>query len=93
METHRFSARPARYRPPPWKSIFSFWPTSGLTLSSTVNMYGAQFGTDKIAHLFQQGYDYYQIIGRAVAEGKTPAEAERAAIAWGQRSERTYYGT
>jgi hypothetical protein len=32
METHRFSAKPARYRPPPWKSIFSFWPTSGLAL-------------------------------------------------------------
>lgn len=93
IETNKFSARPARYRPPPWKSIFSFWPTSGLALSSTVNMYGSQFGTDKIAHLFQQGYDYYKIVEREVAEGKTAGDAERAALAWGQKTERTFFGT
>jgi len=64
-----------------------------LTISPTVNMYGSEFGTDKIAHLFQQGYTYYKISHHALAEGATPEEATAKAVRWGQKSERTFFGT
>jgi len=60
-------------------------PGVALTISPTVNPYGSEFGTDKIAHLFQQGYTYYKSYRRALAEGATPAEATTKAIRWGQK--------
>jgi len=93
MESHEFKAQPARYKTGYRKSIFYIVPTNYLTISKTVNLYGAQFGTDKIAHFFQQGYDYYKIYDRPLKNGSTINEAERKAVRWGQKTERTYYGT
>lgn len=93
METHRFKAQPARFKTGYGKSIYALVPTNYLTVSPTVNLYGAEFGTDKIAHFFQQGYDYYKIYHRALAKGASPDEAVKKAIRWGQTTERTYYGT
>ena len=93
MDTHHFHSQPARYRTSYWKSIFLFLPTICFTISPTVKLYGADFGTDKIAHFFQQGYSYYKIYNRALAEGATPEEATRKAVRWGQRTEQTIFGT
>ena len=93
MDSHRFVAQPARYRTSYWKSIFILNPIIALTISPTVNLYGSEFGTDKIAHIFQQGYTYYKMYRRALAEGATPLEARERAVGWGQKSERTFYGT
>ena len=93
MDSRHFLAQPARYRTSYWKSIFILNPGIALTISPTVNLYGSEFGTDKIAHIFQQGYTYYKIYHRALAEGATPAEAAAKAVRWGQKSERTFYGT
>jgi len=93
MDSHHFGAQPARYRTSFWKSIFILNPGVALTVSPTVNVYGSEFGTDKIAHVFQQGYTYYKIYRRALAEGSTSAEATARAVRWGQKSERTFYGT
>jgi hypothetical protein len=93
MESHHFVGQPARYKTSFPKSIYAVVPTNYLTISPTVNIYGAQFGTDKIAHFFQQGYGYYRIYNRALAQGSAPDEAARKAISWGQMSERTFYGT
>jgi hypothetical protein len=93
MDSHHFLAQPARYRTSLWKSIFILNPGVALTISPTVNLYGSEFGTDKIAHIFQQGYTYYKLYHRALAEGATPAEATDKAVRWGQKSERTFYGT
>jgi hypothetical protein len=93
MDSHHFLAQPARYRTSFWKSIFILNPGVALTISPTVNLYGSEFGTDKIAHLFQQGYTYYKIYRQALAAGATPAEAMARAVQWGQKSERTFYGT
>ncbi|MGI8786234.1 MAG: hypothetical protein ACR2HG_00550 [Pyrinomonadaceae bacterium] len=92
MESHRFNARPARYKTDYSDSIFAVFPTDYLTISSTVNLYGSEFGTDKIAHIFQQGYTYYRINERGLAENLSSAEAIKRAIEWGQKSERTFYG-
>lgn len=93
MDSHHFLSQPARYRTSYLKSIFILLPHIALTISPTVRLYGSEFGTDKIAHLFQQGYTYYKIYHRALAVGATPAEATARAVRWGQRSERTFYGT
>ena len=93
MDLHHFRGQPARYRTSFFKSIFLPWPTTSMTVSPTVNMYGSQFGTDKIAHLFQQGYSYYKIYARALSEGKTAEEATQQAVRWGQKTEREIFGT
>jgi hypothetical protein len=93
VDLHHFAGQPARYRTGYLKSIFIYLPTIALTVSPTVNLYGSQFGTDKIAHLFQQGYSYYKIYGRAINAGATAGEATQKAVSWGKMTERTYYGT
>ena len=93
MDSHHFREQPARYRTSYVKSIFVLFPPIALTISPTVNMYGSEFGTDKIAHLFQQGYTYYKIYHRALSAGYTSEEATAKAVRWGQKSERTFFGT
>lgn len=92
MNSHRFRSQPARYKTSYKDSIFVLVPSNYLTISPTVNMYGSQFGTDKIAHFFQQGYAYYKIYERALAKGSTPNDAHEKAVRWGKTSERTYFG-
>lgn len=93
MEKHQFVNQPARYKPGYKDSIYFLFPTNYIGLSSTVNLYGAEFGTDKIAHLYQQGYSYYEIYRRELRKGKSSTEATKTAVRWGQKTERTYYGT
>ena len=93
MESHEFIGQPARYKTSFKKSIFYVFPTDYFGISSTVNLYGVQFGTDKIAHIFQQGYTYYKIYNRAGTKGLTPQQSAEKAIKWGKSTERTYYGS
>ena len=92
MESHQFKAQPARYKTSLKTSIYATFPSNYLTISETVNLYGAQFGTDKIAHIFQQGYTYLGIYERAIAKGLSKEAATKKACDWGRRSERTFYG-
>ena len=93
MNKHEFRGQPSRYKTSYRKSIFVLLPTNYLTLSPTVNMYGAQFGVDKIEHIFQQGYTYYRIYEDAVAKGSKPEDAIKKAVKWGRTSERTFFGS
>lgn len=97
METwtvkHRFQNKPARYKVGFWRSLFLLSPVNSITSSATVNLYSSEFGTDKITHYFQQGYTYYKIYNRALAEGASPDEARRRAVRWGQKTENTIYGS
>lgn len=93
MESHEFFGQPARYKTSFRDSIFFVFPSDYIGISSTVNLYGVNFGTDKIAHIFQQGYSYYKIYDSALAKGLTPEEAEKKAVKWGKFTEHTYYGT
>jgi len=95
VNSHRFRAQPARYKTSYRDSIFVWIPTDYLTISPTVNIYGTHFGTDKIAHFFQQGYQYYyyRTAGKEIAKGRSAKDAEAKAVAWGGWTENTYYGT
>jgi hypothetical protein len=63
-----------------------------LTISETVKLYGVELGTDKIAHIFQQGYTYYRMAERARAKAAPPTEATGKAVRWGKMTEKTFYG-
>ena len=93
MESHQFKAQPARYKTNFQSSIYFVFPIDYIGISATVNLYGINFGTDKIAHIFQQGYSYYKIYNRALAKGLTPDESAKKAVSWGKLTEHTYYGT
>lgn len=93
MNRHKFRGQPARYTPGYSESIYAIFPTNYFTISPTVKIYGVEMGTDKIAHIFQQGYTYYRIYAEAVAKGAAPKAATARAVKWGRQSEHTYYGT
>lgn len=93
MNTHQFRSQPARYKTSYRQSIYVSLPTDYLTISPTVKMYGSSFGTDKIAHIFREGYKYYRIYEQALAKGLNADDAVRKAVSWGRMTENTYYGT
>ncbi len=93
INSHKFRAQPARYKTNYRDSIYVWIPTDYLTISPTVNIYGVHLGTDKIAHFFQQGYQYHRIAERYRAKGLPLQAAEAKAISWGRMTENTYYGT
>lgn len=93
INSHKFRSQPARYKTSYRDSIFVTIPTDYLTISPTVNIYGTHLGTDKIAHFFQQGYQYYRLAGRQIAKGSSIQAAEAKAVSWGRMTENTYYGT
>lgn len=92
MESHRFKAQPARFKTSFGRSIYRASPILYLTISETVRLYGVELGTDKIAHIFQQGYTYYRIVERARAKKISYAEGVRRAVNWGRMTEKTFYG-
>jgi len=61
-------------------------------LSPTVNVYGTYLGTDKVGHVFQQGYEYFEAYRKAEAKGRTPEQAARAAMQVGVGQEHGFFG-
>lgn len=92
LNSHKFTSTPARFKTSFAESIFVLKPVNYTTMSPTVKIDGIEFGTDKLDHFFQQGYQYYKIYNKAVAKGATPTEAAKKAISWGKKTERTYFG-
>lgn len=93
LESHKFNVQPAKFKPSYRKSLFVFYPTSYFELASTIKMFDAQFGTDKISHLFQQGYDYYKTYNKSINKGLSAKLATEKAIKFGQKTERGIFGT
>jgi hypothetical protein len=60
--------------------------------SPTVRLYGLDLGTDKIGHLFQQGYEYLSRYEDALAKGVDEASARAAAVKYGVLTELGLYG-
>ncbi len=92
LESHEFAAQPARFKSSFAKSVHITAPFNYLTISPTIRMYDTEFGTDKIAHIFQQGFDYYTRYRKSLSTGATEEQATRKAVKWGQMTERTYFG-
>jgi hypothetical protein len=92
INSHQFESNPARFKTSYVDSIYLVLPANYLTISPTVKMFGIEFGSDKLEHLFQQGYSYYKLRNDAKTKGIEGEEAITAAVEWGKRTERTYYG-
>ncbi len=92
IEAHQFENPNSRYKQAFAESIYVTAPLNAATLSSTIRMYEVEFGTDKIAHIFQQGFDYFEIYQAARRKGQSEDFAIKKAIKWGQMTENTYFG-
>lgn len=81
----------------PWKTVywlvFSTFPPALIGLAPTINLYNYYFGTDKLGHFFMQGHSYYKIYSFLLKRGKTPEQAHRVMISYGQVIEHSYMGT
>ncbi len=93
-----FGARNVRFQPSYTDSIYA-WVFSPVPFalaapaqSPTVRMYGIDFGTDKLGHLFQQGYEYYNLYAGARGRGADEASAAATAVRYGVLSENGIYG-
>jgi uncharacterized small protein (DUF1192 family) len=88
----KFAKQPDRFKPSYGESIYKLNLADYLTQSPTINMWGVDLGFDKIEHFLQEGHKYYKIAEGSRLRGRSGKEAVRAAINWGQLSERTFYG-
>jgi hypothetical protein len=81
----------------PWKTVywlvFSQSPLFVIGLAPTINMYGYYFGTDKLNHFFMQGHTCYKLYLYCLTLGKSPEQARKIMVTFGQILEQTYLGT
>lgn len=92
LNTHKFEHEPSRYKAPYSESIYWELPINYATLSPTIRMYGVEFGTDKLDHMFQQGYTYFRKYTAARNQGRSDGEALKKAVKWGGSTENFFYG-
>ena len=92
VNSHEFHSNPSRFKTSYLRSIYVVLPVNYLTISPTVEMFGTEFGSDKLEHFFQQGYSYYKIRNAASAKGTEAEEAIGEAVEWGKMTVRTYSG-
>lgn len=93
IRSHKFSHVPSQYKSDYMHSIYTLLPTNYITISPTVRLFGAEFGTDKIDHFFQQGHTYYSVRRKYLKRGLDKRQAEERAVRWGRRTEKTYFGS
>jgi hypothetical protein len=91
-----FPGRNVRFEPSLDESIytgtFSPFLLTHLFDVPTVRLYGIDLGTDKISHIFQEGYEYYKRYADARERGMDEAAAIASAIEFGVGEERGLYG-
>ena len=67
-------------------------PITIQMLSPTIHLHRVYFGTDKLGHFFEQGYEYYEEYRTELARSRDETLAVRKAIRHGVTQEKTYYG-
>ncbi len=60
--------------------------------SPTIRLYGVDLGTDKIGHIFQQGYEYFSLYVDARMGGAEDGAALAKAVSYGVLTELGLYG-
>ncbi|PKG40169.1 hypothetical protein [Psychromonas sp. Urea-02u-13] len=69
-----------------------FLHPSHFIFSSTIKLYDIEIGMDKLGHLFNEGFQYYQHFNQAKAEGDSDQVALAKSVTWGMETEDSYYG-
>lgn len=63
-----------------------------FVFASTIKAYGIHFGVDKIGHIFNQGFQYYEIFEKSLAAGMDQNQAAKKAMDWGIETEDGIFG-
>lgn len=69
-----------------------FLHPSHFIFSSTIKLYGIDIGMDKLGHVFNEGFQYYQHFEHAKSEGDSDQVALAKSVTWGTETEDSYYG-
>jgi hypothetical protein len=69
-----------------------FDPGMWMPIVPTIEVNGVRIGTDKLSHFISSGWTYYKSYQRAFKNGKSPLEAERAAVRRGVIEEKLILG-
>lgn len=93
-----FPGRNVRFQTGYSESIYAFvfapvpFALMPAASSPTVRLYGLDLGTDKIGHIFQQGYEYFNLYEDARAGGAEESAALAKAVKYGVLTELGLYG-
>ncbi len=92
-----YGTRNVRFTPSYFDTIysgaFSPYPLAHITTNCpTIRLYGVYVGTDKPGHIFQQGYEYFNMYEDARAGGADEKAAIARAVAYGVLTEKGIYG-
>jgi len=93
---HDFEAQPEKYEIGYGDSVFGasaiFKPLLIVALAPSIRVYGTDMGTDKIGHIFQQGYEYFKVYDDQLEHEKSREKALAAAVKSGVGKEKSVYG-
>jgi len=67
-------------------------PGTWMPYTPTIEIAGVRMGTDKVSHFVSSGWTYFREYERGLADGQTPAEAERRAVRRGLLEESLVLG-
>jgi len=89
-----FERQPMKFDPWPRESVYGtiYRPILMVIISPTVNFNGIYFGTDKLGHLFEQGYEYYEVFTEEMKNSGDEAAAYRKAVKLGIDQENGFFG-
>lgn len=86
------------YVPSKFKNIYAYAgfhriiSSSFFVFCSSLKMYGIYLGVDKLGHMFNQGFEYYQRYHQELLTTENPKEAMKSVIDWGRSTENGMYG-
>lgn len=96
IERRRFDVQPSFSSPGFKNSIYGrtghVRPWLLIAVRPTVNMFGVEFGLDKISHFFQQGYEYYEAYTAELMRTGDERSASRHVVGLGISQEMKGFG-
>jgi hypothetical protein len=89
-----FDRQPMKFDPWPGESVYGtiYRPILMVIISPTINVNGVYFGSDKLGHVFEQGYQYYEVFTKEMKESGDEAAAYRKAVKLGIDQENGFFG-
>lgn len=89
---------PVTYTASRFNTIYSYSglqrgiPTSYMMFASTMHAFDLYFGSDKLGHMLNQGYQYYEKYQQALAENQSKEAALKKIVDYGIKSENQWFG-
>ncbi len=89
---------PVTYTSSRFNTIYSYSgikrgiPTSFMMFASTMHAFDLYFGSDKLGHMLNQGYQYYEMYQQAINENQSKETALKKIVDYGIKSENQWFG-